>query len=68
MLKYAIKRILMVPILLLLVALFIFILLNLSEADPVLLMLPQEYTQADYDAMAAKFGLDKPLIVNVLIG
>ena len=64
MLKYAIKRILMVPILLLLVALFIFILLNLSEADPVLLMLPQEYTQADYDAMAAKFGLDKPLIVQ----
>ena len=62
MLKYALKRIIMVPILLLLVALFIFLLLNLSQSDPVVLMLPSEYTQEDYDAMAAKFGLDKPLM------
>lgn len=61
MLKYTIKRIIMVPILLLLVALLIFVLLNLSESDPVVLMLPSEYTQADYDAMEARFGLDKPL-------
>lgn len=64
MLGYTIKRILMVPVLLLLVALFVFILLNLSASDPVIMMLPSEYSQADYDQMAARFGLDKPLPVQ----
>lgn len=62
--KYIIKRILIVPVLLVLVAFFVFILLNLSEADPVLQMMPSEYTQEDYDAMAERFGLDKPLLVQ----
>ncbi|HHV12143.1 MAG TPA: ABC transporter permease [Clostridiales bacterium] len=64
MLKYILKRILIVPVLLLFVAFFVFILLNLSEADPVLQMMPAEYTQVEYDAMAARFGLDKPLLVQ----
>ncbi len=64
MLKYTIKRILLMPILLLLVALLVFVLLNLSDADPVLNMLPSEYTQEQYDALAAKYGLDKPLLVQ----
>jgi len=64
MLVFTIKRILMVPILLLLVALFVFVLLNLSESDPVIMMLPSEYTQEDYDNMAERFGLDKPLMVQ----
>jgi peptide/nickel transport system permease protein len=54
----------MIPILLLLVTLLIFVLLNLSESDPVLTMLPSQYTQADYDAMKKRFGLDKPLPVQ----
>ena len=65
MLKYTIKRLIMLPIMLLVVALLIFILLNLSESDPVVLMLPSEYTQEQYDAMAAKFGLDKPMMVRI---
>lgn len=64
MLKYTLKRILMVPIMLLLVALLVFILLNLSEADPVLNMLPAEYTQEQYEAVQQKYGLDKPLMVQ----
>ena len=64
MLKYTIKRIIMVPIMLLVVALLIFVLLNLSEADPVLNMLPAEYTQEQYLDLQAKYGLDKPLIVQ----
>ena len=64
MLRYTIKRILLMPILLLLVALLVFVLLNLSDADPVLNMLPSEYTQEQYDALAAKYGLDKPLLVQ----
>lgn len=71
MLKYIIKRILMVPILLLLISILVFFLLNLSEADPVLMMMPSEYTQEDYDAMAERFGLDKSKpeqYVNWVIG
>ena len=64
MFKYILKRILIVPVLLVLVAFFVFVLLNLSEADPVLQMMPSEYTQEEYDAMAARFGLDKPLLVQ----
>lgn len=64
MLRYTIKRIFMIPILLLMVALFIYILLNLSESDPVVMMLPSEYTQEDYNAMSAKFGLDQPVIIQ----
>jgi peptide/nickel transport system permease protein len=54
----------MIPVLLLLVALLIFVLLNLSKADPILGMMPAQYTQEDYDAMAARFGLDKPFIIQ----
>ena len=64
MLRYTIKRLLLMPILLLIVALLIFLLLNLNGADPLQNMLPQEYTQEQYDALAAKYGLDKPILVQ----
>ncbi len=64
MLRYTIKRILLMPILLLIVALLIYLLLNLNGADPLQNMLPQEYTQEQYDALAAKYGLDKPILVQ----
>lgn len=64
MFRYTITRLLMLPVLLVFVAFLIFILLNLSESDPVALMMPAEYTQADYDAMAERFGLDKPLMAQ----
>lgn len=66
MAKYIIKRILMVPVLLILIAMFVFFLLNLSAADPVLMMMPSEYTQEDYDAMAERFGLDEPKPIQFL--
>ncbi len=52
------------PVLLLIVALLIYLLLNLNGADPLQNMLPQEYTQEQYDALAAKYGLDKPILVQ----
>jgi len=64
MLRYTIKRILLMPVLLLIVALLIYLLLNLNGADPLQNMLPQEYTQEQYDALAAKYGLDKPILVQ----
>lgn len=64
MLRYTIKRIIMMPIMLLIVALLMYILLNLNEADPLQNMLPSEYTQEQYDELAAKYGLDKPLLIQ----
>jgi len=66
MIRYIVKRILIVPFLLFFIAFFVFMLLNLSAADPVLQMMPSEYSQDDYDAMAARYGLDKPLIIQFL--
>ena len=59
MAKFIIKRIIMVPFLLLAISILIFFLLKLSPADPVLNMLPAQYTQEQYDAKAEQFGLDK---------
>ncbi len=64
MLKYTIKRIIMVPFLLLCVALLVFVLLNLSDADPILQMLPSEYTEEQYQELEQQLGLDKPLLVQ----
>ena len=59
MTKFIIKRILMIPIMLLCVALLVFLLLNISAADPLLSILPSEYTQEEYDALEHELGLDK---------
>lgn len=64
MIKFVIKRILMVPVMLLCVALLVFVLLNISAADPLLNILPSDYTQEDYDALEHELGLDQPLIVQ----
>lgn len=49
---------------LLLVGLVIFLFLSLSDADPVLQMLPSEYTQEQYDELRTQLGLDKPVVVQ----
>jgi len=64
MLKYALKRIIMAPFLLLLVALLVFLLLNLSHSDPLPNLLPAEYTEEQYLALQKELGLDKPLLVQ----
>ena len=64
MTKFIIKRIILLPVMLLCVALLVFILLNMSDSDPVLTALPTEFTQEQYDAKKAEMGLDKPLIVQ----
>lgn len=64
MLKYALKRVIMAPFMLLLVALLIFMLLNLSHSDPLPNMLPAEYTEDQYYALQKELGLDKPILVQ----
>lgn len=54
----------MVPVLLMCVAFLVFILLNISAADPLLNILPSTYTQEDYDALEHELGLDRPLVVQ----
>jgi peptide/nickel transport system permease protein len=64
MLWYAIKRILIIPVMLLVIGLFIFLLLSLNKTDPVLQMLPSEYTIEDYYELQARLGLDKPVVIQ----
>ena len=52
------------PVTLLLAALFIFMMVSISKTDPVLNMLPQEYTQEQYDALEHELGLDQPMLVQ----
>ena len=65
MFKYVITRILwMIPIMIG-VIIVVFTISYISPGDPVLLLIPSDYTQDVYDAKAAQFGLDQPYIVQV---
>lgn len=61
MLKYIIKRIIFIPVILLAVSVIIFALVNLSPVDPATSMLPSTATQEDRDALHRELGLDQPL-------
>ncbi len=65
MLKYIIKRLLMLIPVLLGVLIIVFILNFIMPGDPVANQLPVGYTQEDYDAMEAKLGLDKPFHIQL---
>lgn len=64
MFKYVIRRIILVPIILILVGLIIYLFMSLSPTDPVPQMLPSEFTMEQYEAQKAAMGLDKPVIVQ----
>ncbi|NLT39374.1 MAG: ABC transporter permease [Clostridiales bacterium] len=64
MLKYTIKRIIMIPFMLLVIALLIFFFLSLSKADAITQMLPQQYSPEDYYNLQHELGLDRPVIVQ----
>ncbi len=66
MVKYILKRLILVPIILLLVSVIIFGLINLSPVDPASSMLPSTATQEDRDALHAELGLDKPIYIQYL--
>ena len=64
MVKYAIKRLIMIPFMLLVIALLIFLFLSLSKADAITQMLPSQYTAEDYYNLQRELGLDKPILVQ----
>jgi len=64
MARYALKRLIIMPFMLLAIAFLVFMMLHFAAGDPVVMMLPTEWTQEDYDEMAARFGLDQPIMVQ----
>ncbi|HUZ18316.1 MAG TPA: ABC transporter permease [Spirochaetia bacterium] len=64
MLKYFVKRILLIVPVIVGLTLFIFLVLSLAPGDPVTLMLGQDATQAQLQAKRVELGLDKPVFVQ----
>lgn len=46
------------------VGFFVYFFLSFSNVDPVLQLLPSEYTMEEYDAVAAEFGYDQPVVIQ----
>jgi peptide/nickel transport system permease protein len=65
MLKYTIKRLVMLIPVLLGVLIIVFTLNFIMPGDPVANQLPVGYTQEDYDLQQQKMGLDRPYIVQL---
>lgn len=64
MLKYIIKRILIMIPVLLGVIFIVFSINRMSPGDPIAGILGSNYTQEQYDAKAAELGLDKPFLIQ----
>ena len=66
MLKYTIKRILMLIPTVIGITLFIYLIMSFVPGDPALLLVGQEATEADIQAMRVSMGLDQPVLVQYL--
>ena len=64
MVRYVIKRLLMLIPVLLGVMLFVFIFQSLSKDDPVKMLLGQGALESEVVALRAKLGLDQPVIIQ----
>lgn len=61
MLAYAIKRLLSLPLSLLVISVFVFLLTYLTPGDPAAVLLGMDATPADAAALNHRLGLDKPM-------
>lgn len=64
-LKYAIKRIVMIIPLLFLITVLVFIMLKFAPGDPAILMLGPEATVEKIEQVRVELGLNKPLYIQV---
>lgn len=64
MLKYTLKRILMLIPTIIGITLFIYLIMSLVPGEPVELLLPPEATFEQKEALRAEMGLDKPVLVQ----
>lgn len=67
MIKYVVKRILLLIPVFLGVSFVIFVIVRLNPADPVLAILGINITDEQYAAKAAELGVDQPLMVQYLL-
>ena len=63
MLKYVIRRLLLMLLVMFCVVLVVFI-LGRAAGDPVIALLGDGYTQEEYDALQHEMGLDRPYVVQ----
>lgn len=64
LMKYVLKRLLMLIPVLIGVTLFIYVILSLAAGDPARLILGQEATVEEVEAKRIEMGLDKPILVQ----
>ncbi|GHT70559.1 peptide ABC transporter permease [Spirochaetia bacterium] len=64
MLKYIVKRILLIFPVIIGLTLFIYLVLSLAPGDPVTLIMGQDATQEQLQAKRVELGMDKPVIVQ----
>lgn len=64
MFKYIIKRIILMPVIMILATILIFIFINLNPVDPTHQMLPAEYTEEQHQALRDELGLNDPLPIR----
>ena len=71
LLKYILKRLLLLIPVVLGITFIIFIVLNLAQGDPAVMILGQDATEEALIAKRVELGLDKPLVVqyvNYILG
>src|SRR3954466_838952 len=64
--RFILRRLVQSAVVLLGVTLVVFLLLQLVPGDPVRIALGTRYDQGTYDALRARSGLDRPLVVQYL--
>lgn len=64
MLKYTLKRMLMIIPVVIGISLFIYVIMSVAPGDPARLILGPEATEADILAKQAELGLDRPLLIR----
>ena len=65
MIRYIVKRILIMIPVLLAVIVIVFTLTHFMPGDPVRVMLGSNYTQEQYDLISARLGLDQPFLTQL---
>lgn len=64
MLRFILKRIAIMPAMLLVISFFLYLVINLSPTDPAFGLLPNVYTQEQYDAIYEEYGFDDPIVIQ----
>jgi peptide/nickel transport system permease protein len=64
MLRFILKRIVVMPFMLLVVTFLLFMVINITPTDPAIALLPAEYTQEDVDAIHEEYGFNDPTVVQ----